>query len=107
MNGTSNFSYHIPWHRPINDSHCSTIITFIGSHACPSIRKKRWYERWQWPWTQSWKCPGAFTPIEDFLNRWINGNQRIRLVEPQNNYNNEDPGMQIVGPLINDALSGL
>ena len=34
LKATSNYSYHIPWHRPINDSHCSTIITFIGSHAC-------------------------------------------------------------------------
>ena len=32
----SNYSYHVPWHRPINDSHCSSIITFIGSHACPT-----------------------------------------------------------------------
>ncbi|MEM7677577.1 MAG: pectin acetylesterase-family hydrolase, partial [Myxococcota bacterium] len=107
MNATANFSYHIPWHRPINDSHCSTIITFIGSHACPQIRKKRWYEFFEWPWTQSWKCPRGFTPIETFLDRWINRNERLRLIEPQNNYNNEDPGMQIVGPLINDALSGL
>ena len=107
MNATPNFSYHIPWQRPINDSHCSTIITFIGSHACPSIRKKRWYEIFEWPWTQSWKCPRRFTPIEDFLDRWIDRNQRVRLIEPKNNYNNEDPGMQIVGPLINDALSGL
>ncbi len=37
----SNCSYHVPWHRPINDSHCTAIITFIGSHACPTIRKKK------------------------------------------------------------------
>ena len=30
MKTYSNFSYHVPWHRPINDSHCSSIITFIG-----------------------------------------------------------------------------
>ncbi|MEL7372202.1 MAG: pectin acetylesterase-family hydrolase [Myxococcota bacterium] len=107
MNATSNFSYHIPWNRPINDSHCTSIITFIGSHACPQIRKKRWYEFFEWPWTQSWKCPRGFTPLETFLDRWINRNEQLRLIEPQNNYNNEDPGMQIVGPLINDALSGL
>jgi hypothetical protein len=106
MSGHANFSYHIPWHRPINDSHCTSIITFIGSHACPSIRKKKWYEVFEWPWTQSWKCPSGFTPLETFLSRWIDQNQRIRIVEPQNNYNNEDPGMQIVAPLINDALAG-
>lgn len=104
MNQHPNFSYHIPWQRPLNDSHCSTIITFIGSHSCPSIRKKRWYERWQWPWSQSWKCPGALNPLEDFLARWINNNEQLRFKEPWNNYNNEDPGMRIIAPLINDAI---
>jgi hypothetical protein len=106
MQDHGNFSYHIPWHRPINDSHCTSIITFIGSHACPTVRKKKWYEFWQWPWTQSWKCPSGFTPFEDFLDRWVDQGQVIRIVEPENYYNNEDPGMQIVAPLINDALEG-
>ncbi len=105
MSAHPNFSYHIPWARPINDSHCSTIITFIGSHACERIRKKRWYEFWQWPWTQSWKCTRNFLPLEDFLDDWIGG-QVSRIVETENGYNDEDPGMQIVGPLINDALAG-
>jgi len=99
----SNFSYHIPWHRPINDSHCSAIITFIGSHACSSIRKKYWYEI---PWPQSWKCTGTFRPMETFLQNWLVNNQQQRIVETENYYNNEDPGMQIVAPLINDAISG-
>jgi len=98
-----NYSYHIPWHRPINDSHCSSIITFIGSHACSSIRKKYW---WEIPWPQSWKCTGTFRPIEAFLANWLNNNQQQRIVETENYYNNEDPGMQIVAPLINDAISG-
>jgi Pectinacetylesterase len=102
----SNFSYHVPWHRPINDSHCSSIITFIGSHACPTVRKKKWYEVLEWPWTQSWKCPSGFTPFETFLSKWLDNNQQVRIVEPENYYNNEDPGMQIVAPLINDALAG-
>jgi hypothetical protein len=106
MQDHPNFSYHVPWHRPINDSHCSSIITFIGSHSCPSIRKKRWYEVFEWPWSQSWKCPGEFVTFEGFLEDWVNGGQQIRAVEPQNNYNNEDPGMSIVAPLINDALEG-
>ncbi len=29
----SNWSWHVPWERQINSSHCSTIITVIGSHA--------------------------------------------------------------------------
>ncbi len=107
MQDHPNFSYHIPWHRPINDSHCTSIITFIGSHACPTVRKKKWWEFWQWPWTQSWKCPSGFTPLETFLEKWVDLNQVVRIVEPENYYNNEDPGMQIVAPLINDALSGV
>ncbi len=102
----SNYSYHVPWHRPINDSHCVSIITMIGSHACPTIRKKRWYEALEWPWSQSWKCPSGMMPFETFLVRFITNNQQTRIVEKENYYNNEDPGMQIVGPLINDALSG-
>jgi hypothetical protein len=102
----ANFSYNIPWERQINDSHCSTIITFIGSHNCPSIRKKRWYEVWQWPWSQSWKCPGTFQTMEDFIDGFVGQDRKYRLVEPPNGYNAEDPGMQIVAPLINDAISG-
>ena len=104
---TATSAYNIPWERQINDSHCSTIITFIGSHNVPErIRKKRWYEFWQWPWTQSWKCTRNFTPLEDFLQRWVANDEVIRIVERENGYNDEDPGMQIVAPLINDALSG-
>ncbi len=102
----SNYSYHVPWERPINDSHCVSIITFMGSHACPTVRKKKWYEVLEWPWTQSWKCPSGFTPFETFLANWINNNAQSRIVEPENYYNDEDPGMQIYGPLINDALAG-
>jgi hypothetical protein len=102
----SNYSYIVPWHRPINDSHCVSIITFIGSHACPTMRKKKWYEVFEWPWTQSWKCPSGMMPFETFLTRFITNNQQTRVVEPENYYNNEDPGMQIVAPLINDAISG-
>jgi hypothetical protein len=106
MKKYANFSYHIPWHRPINASHCSAIITFIGSHACPSVRKKKWYEALELPWSQSWKCPSGMTPFETFLGNWVNNNQKPRLQEPENYYNNEDPGMQIVAPLINDAIDG-
>jgi hypothetical protein len=102
----SNYSYHVPWQRPINDSHCSTIITFIGSHSCQNIRKKYWYEAVEFPWTQTWKCPSGMVSMADFLTKFITNTQQSRSVEPSNNYNNEDPGMQIVAPLINDALEG-
>ena len=103
-----NTSWHVPWHRPINDSHCTTIITFIGSHACSRMEKKRrWWEYLEWPPGQSYKCYSEFVPMETFLHRWINQNQISRIVEPQNAYNNEDLGMSIVGPLIEDALSGI
>lgn len=99
----SNFSYHIPWHRPLNDSHCSAIITFIGSHACSSIRKKYWYEYILEPW-QSWKCTSGWTPFENFFDAWINNGTRSRIVEKENYYNNEDPGMSIVNSLVSAAL---
>jgi hypothetical protein len=102
----SNWSYHVPWERPINASHCVSIITYIGSHACPTVRKKYWYEALEFPWTQSWKCPSGQMPFETFLSRWIGNNQQTRTVEPENYYNDEDPGMQIVAPLINDAIAG-
>ena len=41
LNLYNNFSYFIPYHRPINDSHCSTVITFIGAHACQRMEKKQ------------------------------------------------------------------
>jgi hypothetical protein len=106
MNARANWSYHIPWHRPINESHCSSIITFIGSHSCPTVRKKRGLEVLEFPWTQTWKCPSGNVPFETFLSRWLNDNQKPRTLEPSNNYNNEDPGMSIVAPLINDAIAG-
>jgi hypothetical protein len=44
--------------------------------------------------------------METFLTNWLTNNQQSRIVEKENYYNNEDPGMQIVAPLINDALAG-
>jgi hypothetical protein len=103
MNTLPNFGYIIPWNRPVNDSHCSTIITFMGSHACPSVRKKYWYESLEWPQTQSWKCPGTFYGMAAFLDAFVAG-ATWRLVEPWNEYNLEDPGCDIYCPLIDDAI---
>ena len=41
-----------------------------------------------------------------FLSRFLNDNQRIRIYAPENWYNEEDPGMDIVAPLINGAIGG-
>jgi hypothetical protein len=102
-----NASYFIPYERQINVSHCSTIITFIGSHACQQMEKKRyWWEYLEWPVGQSYKCYSEMVPMDTFLNRFINNNTRVRIKEPVNGYNAEDPGMQIVGPLINEAIGG-
>ncbi|MCA9505058.1 MAG: hypothetical protein KC616_18350 [Myxococcales bacterium] len=108
MNDHPNWSFHIPWERQINDSHCSSIITFIGSHSCPNIRKKKWYEFWEFPWSQSWKCPGGVAQygFDRFFDSWILADALVRWVEPYNQFNAQDPGMQIVAPLINDAISG-
>lgn len=106
-NNYSNMSYFIPYERQINDSHCSTIITFIGAHACQRMEKKHnWWEYLEFPWGQTYKCYSEFLPMETFLYRFINNNTRTRIHEPVNHYNAEDPGMQIVGPLINAALDG-
>lgn len=107
LNLYNNFSYFIPHHRAINDSHCSTIITFMGSHACQRMELKRyWWEYLEWPPGQNYKCYSEFVPMEVFLQRFINDNQRVRIYEPPNWYNNQDPGMQLVAPLINGALGG-
>lgn len=107
LKGFANTSYFIPYARPINDSHCSTIITFIGAHACQAMEKKRyWWEYLEWPLGQTYKCYSEFVPMETFLDRFVNGNLRTRIHEPVNHYNDEDPGMQIVAPLINGALGG-
>lgn len=103
----SNFSYMVEHHRPINDSHCSTIVTFIGSHACQRMEKKRyWWEYLEFPFSQTYKCYSEFVPFDVFLRRFIVDNTRTRIYEPTNWYNNEDPGMQIVAPLLNAAISG-
>jgi hypothetical protein len=107
FNGFSNTSYFIPYARPINASHCSTIITFIGSHACQAMEKKRyWWEYLEWPLGQTYKCYSEFVPMELFMNRFINNNTRTRIHEPVNHYNDEDPGMALVAPLINAAIGG-
>jgi hypothetical protein len=102
-----NFSYFIPHHRPINDSHCSTIITFIGSHACQRMEEKHhWWEYLEFPWGQSYKCYSEFVSMESFMDRFVNQNQRVRIYEPENWYNEQDPGMDIVAGIINGALGG-
>jgi len=107
LNQLNNVSYFIPFERQINDSHCSTIVTFIGSHACQRMEKKHhWWEYLEWPPGQSYKCYSEFVPMEVFLKRFINYNQRTRIYEPENGYNAQDPGMKIVAPLINAAIGG-
>jgi len=103
MGQYSNFSWHIPWHRPLNDSHCSSIITFIGSHACASVRQKYWYEYILEPW-QNWTCDAGWTPFDVFFDNWIDSGTRSRIVESENYYNVDDPGMAIVTDLISAAL---
>jgi len=68
------------------------------------LKKKYWWEYLEWPLGQSWKCYSEFVPMHTFLARVINENRVIRIDEPPNSYNAEDPGMQIVAGLINAAL---
>jgi hypothetical protein len=102
-----NFSYFIPHHRPINESHCSTIVTFLGSHACQQMEKKRTLlEYLEPPLGESYKCYSEMVPMATFLQRFVNGNQRVRIYEPPNWYNNEELTMKVVAPLINAAIGG-
>jgi hypothetical protein len=41
-----------------------------------------------------------------FLRRFVGEDRRVRIYEPPNGYNREDPGMQIVAPLLDAALGG-
>lgn len=104
MKKYSNYSYFIPWSRPINDSHCTTILTFMGSNVCPTMRQRKWYERINTNPTQKWKCAKGFTSMKGFLNLWLNHNRKVRLVEPFNKFNDQDATMRVVAPLINGAL---
>lgn len=100
----SNWSYFVPYERQLNSSHCSTIITFIGSHACQKMVKKT---GWWWLFsTQPYECQSELVPMETFLNRFIGDGTVTRIVEPPNAYNASDVGMQIVAPIIN-AAAGL
>lgn len=100
-----NFSYFVPHHRPINASHCGTILTFVGAHACQRMEKK--HSIWEYatePW-QSYKCYSDFTTLGTFLREFVQKDERVRIVEPANGFNNEDPGMRLIAPLINEALA--
>ncbi|SRR6266567_477048 len=93
----------IPYERPINASHCTTIITFIGSHACQDMELKRyWWEYLEWP-PNEYKCYSELVPMETFLHRFLDLGQVTRIVEPPNGYNDDVVGMQLVAPLINAA----
>jgi hypothetical protein len=106
LNLYTNFSYFIPHHRPMIDSHCSTVVTFLGSHACQRMEKKRyWWEYLELPLVQTYKCYSEFISMDTFLRRFINDNQRVRVYEPPNWYNNEDPSMSLIAPLINAAVA--
>ncbi|MEZ4238017.1 MAG: hypothetical protein R3F59_18105 [Myxococcota bacterium] len=70
-------------------------------------RKHRWWEYLEWPPGQDYKCYSEFVPFETFLDRWVDGDQVSRIVEPENYYNQDDLGMQLVAPLINGAMEGL
>ena len=39
-----------------------------------------------------------------FLDRFVSDGAQVRIVEPENGYNDQDPGMTIIAPLINAAI---
>jgi hypothetical protein len=87
-----------------NASHCST-ITFIGSHACADMERKRHlWEQLAPPPGQTWKCYSEQVAMATFLDRLITRGTRTQIVEPPNAYNDHDPGMRLIAPLINAAI---
>jgi hypothetical protein len=101
-----NWGYFVPYHRPFNASHCTTVITFAGSQACEQMGKKRTLREYlQPPWGQTWTCRGSFVGMETFLDRFVGEDAVVRVEEPPNSYNAEDPGMRILAPLIDAALA--
>jgi len=101
-----NYSYFIPHQRDINASHCSTIITFVGARACQRMEKK--HSIWEYatePW-QSYKCYSEWISMSTFLERFVRDGERVRVHEPANGFNSEDPGMRLLAPLINQAMGG-
>ena len=103
LSGMPNWNYFIPYERQLNSSHCTTIVTFIGSHACQQMVKKTGW--WWLTSTQPYTCKSEFVPMETFLARFIGGTV-TRIQEPPNGYNANDLGMLIVAPIIN-AAAGL
>jgi hypothetical protein len=69
-------------------------------------KKHNWWEYLELPLGQTYKCYSEFVGMDLFLKRFIVDGTRTRIHEPVNGYNAEDPGMQIVAPLINAALGG-
>lgn len=100
-----NTSYFIPFERPIYDSHCTTIITFLGSQACQ--RMERIHHGWEYltvPPGQTFKCDSELVPMAEFLRRLIIDGKRTRIRELPNTRNLHDPAMRINAPLINAAF---
>lgn len=105
LEGFGNTSYFIPYERQIFDSHCTTIITFIGSHACQRMERiHHWWEYLTVPPGQTFKCYSEFVPMAVFLRRLLADGTRTRIREPPNAYNAHDPAMIINAPLINAAF---
>jgi len=101
LEGFANTSYFIPYERQIIDSHCTTIITFIGSHACQRMEKiHHWWEYLTVPPGQTFKCYSELVPMDVFLKRFIADGTRTRIREPPNAYNAHDPGMVIIASLF-------
>lgn len=93
LDGLPNFSYFIPYNRPVNASHCSTIVSFAGSHAFPA---------------GIGSCnnagQGGCVSMEAFLANWINDGTRYQIEEIPNRFNLDDTGLDLYTVPFNEGI---
>ena len=95
---SSSTSVEVKVERELQCSRCKAIFPDYLAR-CPECGSEEWIGLVE-------VNPYTRMPMETFLTNWLTNSQQGRIVEKENYYNNEDPGMQIVAPLINDVLAG-
>lgn len=93
LDGLPNFSYFIPYNRPVNASHCSTIVSFVGSHAFPGGIG-----------SCSYSGEGGCVPLDAFLADWINYGTRFQIEEVPNRFNLDDTGLNVYTVPLNEGI---
>ncbi|MCG8589546.1 MAG: hypothetical protein MJE66_09665, partial [Proteobacteria bacterium] len=93
LDGLPNFSYFVPYNRPVNASHCSTIVSFVGSHAFPGAIG-----------SCNEAGQGGCVSMERFLADWIDNGIRYRIEEIPNRFNLDDTGLDLYTVPLNEGI---